>query len=809
MNNRWRVAVSFGVIPAAMATLTAAAFADDAPRTQTSRVAVFSQFGFPYYNSSSSLSPARIAADLKAAGIKADLLDVSALSDPEKFNDERYAAVVFPYGNTFPQDAFANLKTFHKSGGIFVLSGVPFTHPIVRTTSKSGEVTWDDKGHSDPPGLYGPNGIGVGTFGNVSNAPIEIAPDDLLGLKSLNRTWAGGSQPLDVSRLPKENVVTPILTQGGSPLAAIIEHNDPQYRGAIDVWTHHADSGDLDAYDNEQMLVRGTIVALEKKKLVSSKQRKQAFAKWDTIVKPKLYAGLTLPTPPRPYETFQPTGKAPAEHLYVVDARKLQPDERLLLNSLQGIVNREQPRIYLLIHDNDEFWLEQLQKQGQTGAPITVKDPLSLLKTFASDYKGAVVTDPKIYVSPHVAVGVAGIEDQVIASPRLAKQLGLQVKTDLRGKFKDDAAAYRYVRTELLPRMNPYIAISGDAPLDAGALDQIIAARGMALWITGPKEQNKPGADQAAETEEVKAIFAQLPLNSVMRGFWYAGGPGNGIDEGPGVSLASRFGKVTIVTDLVTNFSVFGGAKAPALHQKFAPPPTLDPTKVYVSLAVSDGDNLCTWQNNFRDYFEDPLHGTFPVAWGMGPTLIDVAPSLTQWYYDHATPNDEFICDVSGVGYIAPADWATALDDREGALKSFYDWTQQYMTRLDMKTLRLMYVNQKDIAKVGELMPDVKFLFPDYGYTDPKLTYELPSGQTVFRAATGGSLTDFTQQIREHAGKSRPAFVNAFVINWGMKLGDLKKTLDDLGPEFVPVTPSQLNALYDQAKAANQITVVK
>ena len=38
--------------------------------------------------------------------------------------------------------------------------------------------------------------------------------------------------------------------------------------------------------------------------------------------------------------------------------------------------------------------------------------------------------------------------------------------------------------------------------------------------------------------------------------------------------------------------------------------------------------------------------------------------------------------------------------------------------------------------------------------------------------------------------------MNAFIWNWGSSLADLKKTLELLGPEFVAVTPSQLDALY-------------
>lgn len=763
------------------------------------RVAVFRQSNFPTFNVSPTTSPKAIAEDLTAAGVKADLLDVSALADPRKFNAGRYSALVLPYGNAFPQDAYANMKAFHQSSGIFVLSGVPFTHPVVGVKNSDGTVSWEDKGHSDDPGSFGPKGIGVGTFGADVRDPVVIAPGDPLRIASLGRVWTGDAQVIDTAKLPSEDVVTPILTQGGLPVAAIIEHNVPEYRGAIDVWTHHPASGDLDAYDNEQLMVRGTMAALAKKGLVTQDQIRLADSRLKAVALPKLYTDITLPDIPRAYETYQPTSPAIADRLYVADVRHATADERLMLNSLQGIVNRKQPRIYLIFRDNDLFWLDQLQKQGHTGEPIKVADPLSLVRTFRGEIEGAVVTDPKVYVSPHVAVAIAGLHDQVIASAKLAKKLRLPIKTDLRGKFKDDAGAYRYIRTELLPHLNPYIAISLDAPLDAGSLDQIIAARGMALWITGPKEQDQPGANEAAELEEVKAIFAKLPLNSVMRGFWYNRGDGYGIDEGPGVSLASRFGKVTVVSDYISNFSVHAGAKIPALKQKFAPAPEFDPTKIYVAFAVSDGDNLCTWQNNFYDYFTDPLHGTFPIAWGMGPTLLDVAPDMAKWFYDNATPNDEFICDVSGVGYISPPDWAKALKDREGAFASFYDWTQQYMTKLDMKTLRLMYVNEDDIARVGKLMPGVKFLFPDYGYTSPRMTYDLPTGQAVFRTATGGPATSLTEEIRAHVGKARPAFVNAFVINWGMHLSDIKKTIDDLGPEYVPVTPSQLYSLYRQA----------
>jgi hypothetical protein len=126
------------------------------------------------------------------------------------------------------------------------------------------------------------------------------------------------------------------------------------------------------------------------------------------------------------------------------------------------------------------------------------------------------------------------------------------------------------------------------------------------------------------------------------------------------------------------------------------------------------------------------------------------------------------------------------------------------MDRMDMKTVRFMHPTVRDIAEAGRDLKGVSFFMPDYGhagqpdYSD--ITYTLPTGQAVFRAATNVGPRDMAAQLRRHAGAQRPAFLNAFIVNWGLRLSDLKAMLDDLGPGFVAVTPSQLNALYREAQ---------
>jgi hypothetical protein len=325
----------------------------------------------------------------------------------------------------------------------------------------------------------------------------------------------------------------------------------------------------------------------------------------------------------------------------------------------------------------------------------------------------------------------------------------------------------------------------------------------------------------AEEKQQIEKLFAATPLDGVVRGFWW-NGDGVGLGEGEGGKLASEFGKVTVVSNHVHNLSVFSGVRLAALRQKSAPPPPLDRSKVYLSLTVSDGDNLNTWQNFFWRWFKSPYHGKFAVGWTMGPTLIDVAPTLAEWYYRHAGPEDEFIGGVSGIGYIYPSVWAERTDHPHAALQHFYRWTGDYLRRMDMRTFRTHQAftpdNQgamQDIAQAAAALPQVRFFMPDYGYAGERgyrrITYSLPSGQVVFRAATNWTLDKaeeipyLVQQIRAHVGATRPAFVNVFVLNWAMGMHRLYLLLKALGPGYVDVTPSQLNTLYREAHAAPSV----
>jgi hypothetical protein len=72
----------------------------------------------------------------------------------------------------------------------------------------------------------------------------------------------------------------------------------------------------------------------------------------------------------------------------------------------------------------------------------------------------------------------------------------------------------------------------------------------------------------------------------------------------------------------------------------------------------------------------------------------------------------------------------------------------------------------------------------------------------VFRAVTTWRYgkEGFLREVREQVGNQCPAFVNGFVHCWTFRMDDLARIWESRDPDMVFVRPSQLAALYRQAR---------
>lgn len=93
-------------------------------------------------------------------------------------------------------------------------------------------------------------------------------------------------------------------------------------------------------------------------------------------------------------------------------------DETHFVSSVQGIVNRRAPRLYLFLVGDasgrfDRFWLDVMREPGGwlTGHTLQpVQTPEELVRTFRGSVKGLVVYDENVPATSNVASTVAGVE---------------------------------------------------------------------------------------------------------------------------------------------------------------------------------------------------------------------------------------------------------------------------------------------------------------------------------------------------------------------------------------------------------------
>ena len=139
--------------------------------------------------------------------------------------------------------------------------------------------------------------------------------------------------------------------------------------------------------------------------------------------------GVTLCGAPCNKVAAQPTSVALFDLGYTLtsdwkDAKQVKQawDHAHTLATLQGLVNRESPRLYTFFvknggHDIDRYWWDKYRAEGKWLSELDTlvyPDILSLIEAFKDDIDGVVVYDPKVAATSNVASAVAGA-DRLIA----------------------------------------------------------------------------------------------------------------------------------------------------------------------------------------------------------------------------------------------------------------------------------------------------------------------------------------------------------------------------------------------------------
>ena len=154
-----------------------------------------------------------------------------------------------------------------------------------------------------------------------------------------------------------------------------------------------------------------------------------------------------------PGSTFGP-GVLPtfpqAQFLEAADLTALSGDEQCLLVSLQGQINRREPRLYFYwgTDDTNQKWLDTLSTPHRI-----VTEPWELLSRYENEIEGAVIYDTSVPDTVNIATAIASMRRGVIATAALAKTHQLRVIEDLTGRFTNAIDAYQWALKNVWPHM--------------------------------------------------------------------------------------------------------------------------------------------------------------------------------------------------------------------------------------------------------------------------------------------------------------------------------------------------------------------
>jgi len=394
-----------------------------------------------------------------------------------------------------------------------------------------------------------------------------------------------------------------------------------------------------------------------------------------------------------------------------------------LLISLQGLANREAPRVYLEYPKNWQWEIVHpligfLEKRhGIKFDRLGMDDADAALARFGKYAKGCVVWDKAVRSSLIVAFTVAGIEDAVVVNADqlpLAQKHGLKILTDLRGQFtgQPDHVIYQWAYDKYYARCSRdyYVVMGGHAgpEMQPGVADFGIRQRAFFTDLSS----NPKHPEELALLRRI--LGGQNPASIVLG--WHSYGKDT---EGQHTTLVGNFGLIMEGLHNLPNVSFTSQIpltpdfKFQNNHTVARDAKLTAEKKVYVCAAATDSMGIGAWTK--------PGRGKIPYTWQVLMNWVWMNPPALQFFYEDKTPNDYFIGGLSGPGYMYPK--AIPADKFPGLMKV----GRNLMAQLDLRALEIMdysegnrHVGNTDLPKAVvdryyEQFPDVLGFINGYG----------------------------------------------------------------------------------------------
>ena len=492
-----------------------------------------------------------------------------------------------------------------------------------------------------------------------------------------------------------------------------------------------------------------------------------------------------------PDDRLLPLFLAPAYPVRSLDMNKasLSSAERLMFCTLQGIINRNRPRIVLYNHNEED------QNIWPNAHSLKITDvtstPYMLVRLYQEEINGLVLYSTKR--SDHyanLAVTVAGLDRllPVTAEVReklVASGLDLPVVEDLTPLSMSNAVeVYRYLYNNYWSRCNHRLLISLNPTIPY--VHDIGAACGSAcVWLDPLDEKQRFVLD--------KMLQDMTPGRDFVLG-WYP-------EERSGVGEATKYGLTSVPADFFENGSIYSAVNKAVKIPSVPKRPKLE-NKVYATVYISDGDNIQYCQHAMAKIFEQSNRGKMALNWTISPALADISPTMLNYYYRKATTNDCFVSGPSGLGYAMPYDAHNycyyAKEDSVELFTPYAQLTQRYLEKSGLRIVTI-WDNISDVQR-KVYADNCPYLYGltvnDWERQTGRLKASVQSEWLpiipLYPCYANGPdvITDFFNRDIKNFKGNEPMFVTGQATVWDAgpdKLVVLKEKLDGLSPGNVSI----------------------
>lgn len=494
-----------------------------------------------------------------------------------------------------------------------------------------------------------------------------------------------------------------------------------------------------------------------------------------------------------PDDRLLPYFPAPASSIKALDmpAASLSDEERVMFCTLQGIVNRTQPRILLYNH-NEEPRATWPTAHNLTLSSISTSAPYTLVKQFKDEIKGlALYSTEKSNHYINLAATIAGLDrllpvTEAIRTKLVANGMDFPVVEDLTSLTMTNAyAIYNHLYNNYWSRCNHRLLIS-ERPAIPYVHDIGAACGSACVWLDPRTSSERSLLD--------KFLKDLTPGRDFVLG-WYP-------EERSGVGEATKYGLSSVPGDFFENTTVYTAVNKPIKIPPVPKRPKLE-NKVYATIYISDGDNIQYCQHAMAKIFEQSGRGQMAMNWTISPALADFSPSMLNYYYGKATTNDCFVSGPSGMGYSMPFN-GLAGDSGEyysSAGAKFIPYTQLTQRYIEKAGLRVITIwDNISSAQRKAFADNCPYLYGltinDYERQTGRLAYAVQSGwlpiapqYPCYRGDIDGITNFFNRDIKNFKGTG-PMFVTGQADVWNLgpdKLIALKSKLNELSPNNVKI----------------------